>query len=161
MLIGVLSDTHIPKVVKSMPDNVLELFIGVDLIIHAGDIVEMSVIDQLHKLAPVEAVAGNMDSSDVKKVLPEKKIIEAGGFRIGVTHSGGAGGTAHLRAMDAFYGQQVDCIVFGHSHTAFNREYNGILLFNPGSATDRRFSLRCSIGFLEISDKITGRIKYL
>lgn len=161
MKIGIISDTHIPVVKKSIPDKVFELFSGVDLIIHAGDIVELSVIDELSKIAPVQAVAGNMDSYEIHQVLPEKKIIDAEGFKIGITHSGGAGGAAHLRALDAFYGKQVDCIVFGHSHQAFNAVHEGILLFNPGSANVKRFSLRTSIGFLELNKTIRGKIIYL
>lgn len=161
MRIGVISDTHIPVSKKEIPDKVIELLKGVELIIHAGDIVEMTVIDELSRIAPVEAVAGNMDSYDIHQVLPEQKIVEVGGFKIGITHTGGYGNTAHLRALDAFYEKDVDCIVFGHSHQAFNAVHEGILLFNPGSPTVKRFSLRTSLGFLELGKTITGKIVYL
>jgi hypothetical protein len=161
MLIGVVSDTHIPVVAKSLPDELLEKLKGVDLIIHAGDLVSLSVIDQLKEIAPVEAVSGNMDSFETRQIFPNKKIIDVGKFKIGITHGGGGGHTAHLRALDAFSNEKVDCIVFGHSHKALNQEYSGILLFNPGSATDRRFSPKTSFGFLEVNDKITGKIVYL
>lgn len=161
MQIGVVSDTHIPVSKKEIPNKVLELLKGVELIIHAGDIVELTVLEELSKIAPVEAVAGNMDGYEVRQVLPEQKIIEVGGFKIGITHTGGAGTTAHLRALDAFYGKDVDCIVFGHSHQAFNAVHEGILLFNPGSPTVKRFSLKTSLGFLELGEAITGKIVYL
>lgn len=161
MLIGVISDTHITVSGKQLPQAVFELFKDVQLIIHAGDIVSLSVIDALAKIAPVEAVAGNMDGPEVRRVMPEQKIIEANGFKIGITHSGGSGSTAHLRALDAFYGKAAECIVFGHSHQVFNARHGGILLFNPGSATVRRFSLKTSIGFLELGENIKGKIVYL
>ncbi len=73
MRVGVISDTHVPAIARSLPAAVFEVFKGVDLILHAGDVVELSVLDELRTIAPVEAVAGNMDGSEVHLNLPLKR----------------------------------------------------------------------------------------
>ena len=90
MNIVCISDTHIERGNKGLPAPLLEALSGADLILHAGDITSMDVIDELKAYAPVEAVAGNMDGWEVSKNLPEKKIIQAGKFKIGLIHGGGS-----------------------------------------------------------------------
>lgn len=161
MIIGVISDTHIPVVTDTIPNEVTDKFKGVDLIIHAGDLVSYSIIQDLEQIAPVEAVSGNMDGYDIRQKLPGKKIINANNFKIGISHGSGPKESVYKKALDDFSDDKVDCIIFGHSHYPYNKYHDGVLLFNPGSATDRRFSPECSIGFLKINDKITGEIVYL
>ncbi|MEK6698468.1 MAG: metallophosphoesterase family protein, partial [Nitrospirota bacterium] len=84
MKVGVLSDTHIPVTVKSLPPAIFDIFKDVDLILHAGDVVELSVLDELRAIAPVEAVAGNMDPLETQQALPAKKIIQIGKYRVGL-----------------------------------------------------------------------------
>ncbi len=146
--IGVISDTHIPARADSVPQEVLSLFKDVDMIIHAGDITQISVLDQLRALAPVHAVCGNMDGADLKHILPQKKIIEVENKRIGIYHGGGAPFGLKKRIRHMFRYNDVDCIVFGHTHQAENKHHKGILFFNPGSATDKIFSKTQSIGLL-------------
>jgi putative phosphoesterase len=113
----------------------------------------------LAKLSRVEAVCGNMDHLGLCESLPAKKVIEAGKFRIGLTHGFGAPHGLVDWVRSRFDGENVDAIVFGHSHHAMNEVIDGILFFNPGTATDRRFSHELSIGMLDVDDKgITGRI---
>lgn len=160
MKIGVLSDTHIPRRAKSLPYQVMKGLEGVDLILHAGDLIEEEVIWLLEDLAQVEAVAGNVDSWEIQNKLGSQKIIELGAFKIGLTHGHlGTKRNTIERVLDSFSG--VNCIVFGHSHQAYNKFHGDILLFNPGSPTDKRISPQYSYGILHLENKIIrGEIFY-
>ena len=151
MKIGVISDTHIPVSAKKLPKKVYDYFKDCDLIIHAGDLVEKSVIEELEKLAETKAVHGNMDSVDLKKSLPGKIVLDVAGKKIGVTHGSGPPFRVLQRASKAFK-EKVDIIIFGHSHSPINEERDGTLFFNPGSATDKVFSKYCSFGIIEIEE---------
>jgi putative phosphoesterase len=149
--IGVISDTHIPHF-KRVPEAVWEHFAGVELIIHAGDLSILRVISELETIAPVVAVQGNIEYEEVMLKLPIKREVVVGSCRIGVVH---ILGEAHNRARVArqeFPAARV--VVFGHSHIPWNEEVGGQLLFNPGSATDRRRQPRCSIGMLYVDDTL-------
>jgi len=160
MKIGVLSDTHIPKAALDLPKSIYEEFAGVDLILHAGDFVEIAVLEKLRKLAPVKAVFGNMDTVDVKNALPVKEVIKAGDFRIGLIHGYGSP-SGLIKVTKSEFDSGIDVIVFGHSHTAFNERIGKTLFFNPGSPTDTVFAPYNSYGFLEINDKVEGKIVIL
>ena len=161
--IGVVSDTHIPKKSKELSIELLEGLKGVDLIIHAGDLIKDYVIYELEEIAPVEAVAGNNDDEYITARFGTKKILSAGGLKIGLTHGDiGTGSTTLKRAMSVFVDEEVDCVVFGHSHIPFNEKINNILYFNPGSPTDKRRQQHFSYGILRIQDKsIWGEIRLL
>ena len=157
MKIGVISDTHIPINCGSIPNKIKECFSGVDMIIHAGDLTELCVLDELAVISPkVEAVYGNMDSHQVQGELAQKKIIKVGKFKIGLTHGWGPAKNLNDRVANEF--KNVDVIIFGHSHKPVNETRNGVLFFNPGSATDTVFAKEKTIGILEITDKIIGKI---
>ncbi|MBC7326567.1 metallophosphoesterase family protein [bacterium] len=158
MKIGVISDTHIPTRADQLPEAVFQHFKGVDLILHAGDIEDILVLYDLQEIAPVKAVAGNMDPYEVKEELPMKRIIKVGSVSIGLIHGWGDPKGLPLRVLEAFMGENVQCIVFGHSHQPFNEERQGILLFNPGSPTDKIFAPYNSIGILYIGKEIKGEI---
>ncbi len=158
MKIGVISDTHIPAAAAALPARIKELFAGVDLILHAGDLVELKVIDELAKIAPVEAVSGNMDPALVTRKLPAKRIVEAGGFRIGLVHGWGPPASLREWVKHVFAGEKVDAIVYGHSHAGVSDMEDGILFFNPGSPTDKAFTQVNTVGILELGEKITGEI---
>jgi putative phosphoesterase len=141
---GIITDTHIPQRLKSLPPRVAEIFRGVDGILHAGDINSRRVLDELAEIAPVEAVAGNADLFG--HGLPLTRVIEVEGRRIGLVHGHG-GWSRYLRSKvrDQFgfdeehylkivhrsFGS-VDAIVFGHTHRFYRAERSGIVLFNPG-----------------------------
>ena len=154
--IGVISDTHIPKAALDLPERVYKEFRNVDMVLHAGDLVEARVLEKLEQLAPTHAVHGNMDMYDVKARLPAKDIITVEEFRIGLIHGYGAPFRLVNTVGREFNG--VDVIVFGHSHSAYNEKIKGTLYFNPGSPTDKVFAAYNSFGILEVGETITGRI---
>ena len=157
--IGVISDTHIPHV-KQLPEAIWQHFAGVELIVHAGDLSILRVLNELETIAPVVAVQGNIEADEVRLKLPIKREIMVGNCRIGIMH---ILGDAHSRAQLARREfPNARCVVFGHSHIPCNEEVNGQLLFNPGSGTDRRRQPRCSIGLLHVDDdSVSGEIIYL
>jgi putative phosphoesterase len=154
--IGVISDTHIPKAALDLPGRVYEEFRNVDLILHAGDLIELAVLEKLKKLAPTRAVCGNMDMHEVKVALPEKEIIDVEKFKIGLTHGHGPPGNIVETVSNEF--KRVDVIIFGHSHSALLRRIEKTLFFNPGSPTDRIFAPYKSFGILEVGEELEGRI---
>jgi hypothetical protein len=160
MRIGVISDTHIPERASRLPEKVLQEFKKVDLILHAGDLVELKVLDDLRlSCGQVKAVYGNMDPLEVRDVLAEKEIIKINGRRIGLAHGFGPSGKIIESVSSLFKNDRVEAIVFGHSHAPINETREGIFYFNPGSPTDRIFAAYNSFGILELEkDKIVGRI---
>lgn len=148
--IGVISDTHIPHF-KHLPQAIWEHFAGVELILHAGDLSVLSVLNELETIAPVIAVQGNVEYEEVMLKLPIRREIVVGGCRIGIVHILGDSHNREREARQEFPNARV--VVFGHSHIPWNEDHDGQLLFNPGSATDRRRQPRCSIGMLYIDDE--------
>jgi len=146
--IGVLSDTHVHSF-EDLPQKVIEALSTVDLIIHAGDFTSMEVLDGLKQLNEVRAVQGNMDSAEIKNRLPTIDIIKLGNRRIGITHGWGSPWRIEHRIKKLF--EQVDIIIYGHSHQPQNKVIDNILFFNPGKATH-------SFGILTIAKDITGEI---
>lgn len=159
MKIGVLSDTHIPDRAKDIPQEILETFKNVDMIIHAGDIMDLGVLDKLKTVCKnVKAVWGNMDSYELRKNLPEKEIVEIGNYRIGIMHGYGHPNKLIELMTEEFKNDNVNVIIFGHSHSSLNEKRGDILYFNPGTPTDKIFSLYNSYGIIEITDKIEAKI---
>jgi putative phosphoesterase len=157
MKIGIISDTHIPYAAPRLPTKIYSAFEGVDLILHAGDLVEPVVLNELNKLAETHAVHGNMDNFEVRKALPDKRIIEIGNFKIGLTHGHGAPYNL-IKTVGKEMGSEVDAIVFGHSHSPVNKVQDGILFFNPGSPTDKIFATYNSYGMLTVDTELKGEI---
>jgi len=157
MRIVVLSDTHMPRTAEDMPACIYEEITKSDMIMHAGDFVEIELLNKLRKLKPTKAVCGNMDSQVIRDELRQKEIIEVGKFKIGLIH--GYGAPAGLVDTVALEFTGVDAIVFGHSHSSVNMSKNGVLFFNPGSPTDTVFAKTNSFGIIEITDDaIEGKI---
>jgi putative phosphoesterase len=156
MIVGVLSDTHIPSAVQSLPPVIFDIFKDVELILHAGDIVGLSVLDELRALAPVVAVAGNMDEPEVHARLPQKKIMTLGRYRVGLTH--GKYKIDVQREMIRKEFDAVDLIVYGHSHTPFWGQVDGVYFLNPGSPTDKLHAPYNSVAVLEIGEELHAEI---
>jgi len=144
----VLSDTHV-RSFKDLPEKILASLSTVDLIIHAGDFTTMEVLNGLKGLSEVKAVHGNTDSHELKTLLPVKEIIEVGNKKIGITH--GSVGLWGIERRVRMMFDQVDIVVYGHSHEPQNKVINGILFFNPGKATN-------SFGILTINERTMGEI---
>ena len=130
-------------------------FRDVDLILHAGDLVDIRVLDSFEG-KEVRAVYGNMDPKSVRAILPDRLVFELGGHRIGMMHGWGMPFNLEQKLLKEL--GPVDCLVYGHSHKPANRIKNGILFFNPGSAIDRRFTTHNTVGILEIDNGIKGEI---
>ena len=149
--IGVISDTHLPRRAARIPDAALRYFAGADveLILHAGDLSTRAALDQLEAYAPVEAVQGNVEDDEIVRALPITRQISVGGCLIGLAHILGDHATRRAEARRLFPDARV--VVFGHSHIPFIEDRDGLLLLNPGSATDRRRQPHCTIALLTIS----------
>ena len=146
-----ISDTHIPGRARGLPSAVRSAADESDLIVHAGDWVAASVLDDLARHGEVLGVYGNNDGPDVRALLPEvaRRTIE--GVRFAVVHETGDAQRRHLR-MDAAY-PDTDVLVFGHSHIPWDTVTpGGLRLLNPGSPTDRRRQPRCTMMTVTVDD---------
>lgn len=148
--IGVLSDTHLPRGQRRIPDQALRLLEKCDLILHAGDFVEAEVYYELQAYGPVRAVLGNCDSPELAAQLPVTDSLEAAGLRIGMIHDSGDRKRRRSRMAAAFPGHRV--VVFGHSHLPASEDDGELLLLNPGSACDPRRAKIPTIALLDVTD---------
>jgi putative phosphoesterase len=155
VLIGVISDTH-----GKLDEHVPDLFADVSHIIHAGDIGDEELIWRLEKIAPVIAVRGNNDSDTI--VWPNERLAVINKRTFFVRHQFATAEKLSAAQQRLIEKHMPDVVVFGHSHQAYSGNWRGTLLFNPGSAGPKRFSLPRSIGFLELhEDRISSRIVIL
>lgn len=155
MKIGVISDTHLKEPHPEFKKAVEFHFRDVEKIFHAGDFVDWSIAEYLSSQKELVAVCGNMDSQDIREAFPRKRIIELKGFKIGLIHGGGPpfGIESHIRGEF----DEVDAIVYGHTHIPANHQVKNIYFFNPGSPT-RSFIHKATLGLLHLGEKIEGEI---
>jgi len=153
--VGVISDTHLTSCDERLTRLLKEHFGDVDLILHAGDLIDMRVLDAFTG-KDVKAVCGNMDLLSVKQHLPPKLVLDLCDYKIGLIHGWGMPLGIEGKLLKEV--GHVDCLVYGHTHRATNKIRDGVLFFNPGSATDKRFAPRNTVGILEIGDSISGKI---
>lgn len=137
MRIAILSDTHLPSRASSLPGRVYEKVAESDLVIHAGDCVEEAVIRELERLAPVHAVAGNMDDPSLSTLLPPTLELLLEGFRVCVAHGWGPPWGLTDRVLGLF-DTPPDILVYGHSHEWHLERRGGVLVLNPGSTCGPR-----------------------
>jgi len=162
MKIGIISDTHLTATNCELPSGVLDAFKDCDLILHAGDLIDLCVLKRLKQISKVEAVIGNMDSPKVRSVLEDKKILELSGKRLCIMHGYGKPDNLVGILKELFFAQKPDIIIFGHSHAPMNEYIDGVLFFNPGSPTDTVFAPYRSYGIIEINKgEITAEIHKL
>lgn len=154
MKIVVISDTHMPKKARHLPDRLLTDLEDCDYIIHAGDWQTMELYKELQQFGPVIGVTGNVDGPELNSLLKTKEILRAGDFLIGIVHGHGTGKTTEKRALESFKDDMVDCIVYGHSHIPVLKEINGVIVFNPGSPTDKRRQQEFSYGILTVGEDL-------
>jgi uncharacterized protein len=156
MVIAVISDTHLPRGARRLPDACVERLRAADLVLHAGDFSTASVLRELDALGPpLAAVHGNVDDAELRRSLPERRVVEAGGVRIGMVHDAGPREGRINRLRAAFSG--ADAVVFGHSHLPLHEQSEGFQIFNPGSPTERRRAPARSMGMAHLE---RGRVRF-
>jgi putative phosphoesterase len=151
MRVVVLADTHVrDSGSTALPPRAWDELTSADVILHAGDVVEAGLLEQLRRLAPVHAVLGNNDGA-LAGVLPETLTLDIDGVAVAMIHDSGprAGREGRLRRRFP----ASDVVVFGHSHIPWDETgLDGQLLFNPGSATQRRSQPHRTLGILELAN---------
>jgi uncharacterized protein len=153
--IGLVSDTH-----GLLRPRVLELFDGVDHILHAGDVGREEILTELEAIAPVTAVWGNTDGWEIHHRVPEIARVQLGGIEAVVLHGHQFGSPTPDRAAGAYPDARL--IVFGHSHVPLIERVGGTLVVNPGSAGPRRFQLPTTVALAEVSgSEVTARLVHL
>ena len=137
MRVAVISDTHMPKGSRVLPADCVERLESADLILHAGDLVARSFLEELARLGPpVEAVHGNMDEAELQQLLPKERVVEVGEARVGMTHVPGPRAGRASRLAARFPG--CAAVVYGHTHLPQVERLGGVWILNPGSPTERR-----------------------
>jgi putative phosphoesterase len=151
MLIAVISDTHLPRGARRLPEACVERIAGADLLLHAGDFSTADVLRELEAIGPpVAGVHGNVDSAELRHLLPEERVVDAGGVRIGMVHDAGPR-TGRLARMRRRFGGRADVVVFGHSHLPLQEEApDGFQILNPGSPTERRRAPTHTMGLIDV-----------
>ncbi|MGA8980017.1 MAG: metallophosphoesterase [Pedococcus sp.] len=149
-----IADTHLPKRAKHLPDEVWRAVDAADLVLHAGDWVEVALLDALEARAGrLVGVAGNNDHGVLRERLPEFADVEVEGVRIGVVHETGQASGRELRCEAAY--PDLDVLAFGHSHIPWDTTSpRGLRLLNPGSPTDRRRQPFCTYQTATVHDGV-------
>ena len=145
MDIAIISDTHLPRGSRALPEACIERLKVADLIVHAGDFSRLEVLEELRGWGPVVGVYGNTDDVLLRAALPESALVPVGRRTLGVTHDAGPA-TGRLRRLETRF-PGADAVVFGHSHIPLHETApGGFQIFNPGSPTDRRRQPRHTMG---------------
>jgi putative phosphoesterase len=146
VVVGLISDTHAPERCKELPEAIFEALAGVDLILHAGDVGELWVLDQLSKIAPIIAVHGNDETAEAKAALPYLQTVSVAGHRIVLSHANYPDLAEEMEsrrddrwepklsfraALAKQHGATI--MVYGHTHIPMQLEWEGVLLINPGA----------------------------
>jgi uncharacterized protein len=153
VLLAVISDTHLPRGSRALPDACVARLRSADLILHAGDFVTTEVLADLRALGPpVEAVHGNVDDAEVRRLLPSARLVRAGGVGIAMLHDAGPAAGRLERLRRRF--PDAEAVVFGHSHIPLHERDSGgaFQIFNPGSPTDRRRQPAHTMGMAEVGE---------
>ena len=156
MRVAIISDTHMPRGARAIPAACLERCRAADAILHAGDLVDVSVLELLRSLGPpLHAISGNVDGEAVRRLVPARLELDLGGARIGMVHIPGptAGRCERLRVKFP----RCDAVIFGHTHMPEHVELDGFQIFNPGSPTERRRAPARTMGLATIED---GRVRF-
>jgi uncharacterized protein len=156
MLLAVIADTHLPRGSRALPDACVQRLREADLIIHAGDLTALSVLEQLRGYGQVVGVHGNVDDASVVAALPGELELDAGGCRLAVIHDAGRRVGRLERLRRRFH--DADAAIFGHSHVPLHeRGSDGFQIINPGSPTDRRRAPHHTMG---MARAVGGRVDF-
>jgi uncharacterized protein len=151
----IIADTHIPRRARTMPEALIPHLQRADLALHAGDLMDPTLLDELAAYAPVKAVRGNLDPPDLD--LPETLEFEFGGARVAMIHDSGRRQGRRTRLRRRFPDARV--VVFGHSHIPWLEDEDGLMLLNPGSPTDKRREPRHTFALLGAEEgRVTAEI---
>ena len=142
-----------PRGGRRLPDACVERIASADLLLHAGDFSTLQVLRELEAIGPpVAAVHGNVDSAELRRLLPEERVVETEGARIALLHDAGPRG-GRLDRMRRRFGERADVVVFGHSHLPLHEQAaDGFQIFNPGSPTERRRAPSHTMGLISVRD---------
>jgi len=156
VVIAVISDTHLPRGARRIPDECVERLAAADLILHAGDFASVEALEEIEAIGPpLAAVHGNVDSTEVRRRLPAERTVDAGGVRIAMVHDAGPS-RGRIERMRARF-PDAAAVVYGHSHIPLHEEREGFQIFNPGSPTDRRRQPRHTMGLARVKN---GRLSF-
>jgi len=151
MRLAIISDTHMPRRARALPEECVRRLREADAILHAGDLMELSVLAELEALGPpVHAVRGNVDSAELQARLPLTRVVEAGGARVAMVHDAGPADGRLSRMRRRF--PDAHAVVFGHSHLPLLEQRDAFAIFNPGSPTERRRAPRHTMGIATAED---------
>jgi uncharacterized protein len=153
--VAVIADTHLPRGGRELSRECLDVLEDADLILHAGDVTAADVLERLRRLAPLQAVQGNMDDLELRRSLPLQLSVEVEGVRIGMVHVPGPADGRAARLVAAFPG--CDAIVYGHTHLPELTRCGETWIVNPGSPTERRRAPHRSLLVLEIDERLVKR----
>jgi uncharacterized protein len=157
MRIAVISDTHMPRGPRALPDRCVAELRAADVILHAGDFMRVEVLELLQRLGPpVHGVHGNVDDEALRRMLPAARVVAAGGARIAMIHDAGPKANRLARMRARF--KDADAVVFGHSHLPLHEiADDGFQIFNPGSPTERRGAPAHTMGIATVEG---GRVQF-
>ena len=151
MRLAIISDTHMPRRARALPEECVRRLREADAILHAGDLMELSVLAELEALGPpVHAVRGNVDSAELQARLPLTRVVKAGGARVAMVHDAGPADGRLSRMRRRF--PDAHAVVFGHSHLPLLEQRDAFVIFNPGSPTERRRAPRHTMGIATAED---------
>ncbi|MEA2376896.1 MAG: uncharacterized protein QOK00_743 [Thermoleophilaceae bacterium] len=158
MLVAVISDTHLPRGSRRLPDACVERIAAADLLLHAGDFMTADVLRELEAIGPpLAGVHGNVDSAELRRLLPAERVVAVEEARIAMVHDAGPS-AGRLERMRLRFGGRADALVFGHSHLPLHeRAADGFQIFNPGSPTERRRAPRHTMGLARVEG---GRVEF-
>jgi putative phosphoesterase len=151
MLVAVISDTHMPRGARRLPDAFVERIRAADLLLHAGDFMTVEVLRELERIGPpLVGVHGNVDTAELRRLLPAERIVRVEDARIAMVHDAGAR-AGRLERLRRRFGDSADAVVFGHSHLPLHeRAADGFQIFNPGSPTERRRAPAHTMGLAQV-----------
>ena len=157
MVIAVISDTHLPRGARRLPDACVERIAGADLLLHAGDVSTLEVLRELEAIGPpLVGVHGNVDTAELRRVLPAERVVQAEGARIAMVHDAGPR-RGRLDRMRRRFGDRADVVVFGHSHLPLHEQApDGFQILNPGSPTERRRAPTHTMGLITVCDALVS-----
>jgi len=154
-LAAVIADTHMPRRARTLPEGLIPHLQRADLILHAGDLMDPTLLEELAAYAPTRAVRGNLDPPEAG--LPETLEFEFGGARVAMIHDSGTKRGRRSRMQRRF--PEARIVVFGHSHIPWLEDQDGLILLNPGSPTDRRRQQDHTFALLRVEDSgVTAEI---